>query len=214
LAYGTKESVQQRSGLSYTDLKLSSQVEYDTLTDAALAAATDAINRFCQRDFDKHVDAAFKMDGSNTFILILPGYPVITINSIKISDVLVDADDYRLQPNPTGPSDENSGLVERNSFIWPYEWNNILIDYEYGYEDPPDTVIDVAESMAVQMLREIKQNLSMKSGAHSYSMDGFSVTYLDNIAKMQTVGDSPNKNMAVRFPDLNRLLMFKRRSVN
>jgi len=212
VSYGDPASIKTRSGLTYEDLDLSSDAEFDALIIKANAFATDTVNRYCDRDFDKHTESGYKMDGSGLNTLALPGYPVITITSLKISGTLIDPSEYRVKPNPVGPGDENSGIIERKYNIWYMDWENIEIAYIFGYDPIPELVIDVTEVIAYKLLQDIKQNLDSK-GVSSYSMDGFSVSFVEDRAKAGFAGSGEGSQVAGRYPDLKRLLMYRRLAV-
>lgn len=101
--------------------------KWDDYLTRLINAASEDIEGYCRRGFKKEKQTD-KLDGNGRQKLIVPHFPIITINSIKINDVALDPDEYE-------PLDDKSGRLFRKKY-WPKGTRNIEIDYEAGYVLP------------------------------------------------------------------------------
>lgn len=116
----------------------------DTSQDATLErlinAASDAIERYCERAFHYEEDIVEKVAGYGTPFIVVSRTPIISISSIKIGDSTLDSSEYEL----TG-----GGLIYRLNGTWGWsaqyaegivyeqiagtEEQNIAVTYTGGY---------------------------------------------------------------------------------
>lgn len=185
--YGDAATIKQRAGLAYTDLGLANSGALDALVAGLQQRVTDAVERYCRRDFTQHAAVTELYDGKNYDTLNLRGYPVISITSVTVNNVLQDAATYRLKPTPNGGDD--AGLLQRKNMVWQRGWANISIVYTWGYASVPLVVQGVVEDVAVRVLLDAARAYKTK-GAMSIGMDGFESSWeklsvkLDDIDKV------------------------------
>lgn len=179
-SYGYRDTVIAKTGLTYEEFNLESQAAYEALIDKLIIQASDMVNRYCHKDFEEH-DEVIKMDGSGNDSLMLRGFPILSITSLKIDDKeLVEGTDFRIRKNSM--LDGNSGILDKKYGVWPCGWDNIEIDYRWGYVTPPETIVGIVENMVVALLTRTS-NIAQGQGMSSYSMDGFSVSFKTELGK-------------------------------
>ena len=183
--YGDADAILQKAGVSPGDIQ-------DADTDANLSdlvarlneRASEAVERWANRDFEDHADETVKLDGNGRLNdngngqLKLPGQPVRSIAEIKVGDTTLDSSDYRLiKPSAyDGDTPVGAGIVERKNMPFPEGWENVEVTYTWGYEEPPAGVRQVVEDLVVDRLRSASRNETAET-AESISMDGYSVSF-------------------------------------
>lgn len=175
--YGDNDEIKQRAGIDPSDLGLT-QAELDNLVTQSNRQGSEAVEGYCQRDFEHHVDETFNLDGNDRARLRLPGWPIITITSVKIDGTLIDSDEYRIRPMP-GNRDLNSGVLEKKTGVWrrPLRgWENIEVVATWGFQEPPEVVQDVVNDLAVRDLQGYLRNIQLR-GATQISLEGFSIGF-------------------------------------
>ena len=183
--YGTIHAVKYETGIEPGDLIIEVPEESDASTDEEkldflieelLDDATSFIDRFCNRDFAHHENDAVQIDGNGRNTLRLPRqWPIIEIHSIEIGGSEIPEDSYRVKPG-RDLAEWNSGLIERRNSYWPQGWENIEIVLDWGFEEPPLEIDDIAEGLAAGAILDFLHNQNA-DGVASISMDGYSVSF-------------------------------------
>lgn len=176
-SYADATTVKQRSGVDAGDLGLTDS-EFDALIAELNDQASDTIEEYCRRDFEHHADDSIEIDGNGRDAIRLPGYPVESIASVAVgeeSPTTLDADEYRVRDNPAHPG-ENAGVLERRKAVWPEGWENVQVEYTWGYSTTPASIERVADDLVIEALQAAAKDAKGK-GATSLSLDGFSVSF-------------------------------------
>ena len=183
-AYGDATIIKQRSGIAPDDLSnVADQTELDALIQNLNERGSDAIERWCSRDFEHHTNDTAVLDGNGRLDedghgrIRLEGRPILSISEIRINGTSLPSDEYRIVPL-TGKPETNVGVIQRKHDPWPEGWENIEVDYDWGYQSPPSGVRAVAEDLVIDALRAAQRNNS-GGAVVSESMDGFSVRYFE-----------------------------------
>lgn len=98
------------------------------------------------------------LSGDNTTRLLLPHVEVTTINSVSIyTDTTVGADVVDDAFDATELADVEidaaAGVLKRvDGDVWPAGHQNIVVDYEHGYESPPEPVRRAAMKLSLEAL--------------------------------------------------------------
>jgi hypothetical protein len=200
--YGDASLIKQKSGVSANDLEeVSNQTDLDAMILDLNQRASEAVERFCNRDFKDHPDETVEIDGndrvndSGNGELKLPGQPVRSISSIEINGSAIDSSEYRLKEPTAYDTDTpmNAGIVKRKNTPFPEGWENVKVTFTWGFQTPPAGVQHVVEGLVVDALRAASRNASAET-AESVSMDGFSITYFTGqIEREQKHKDRLNK---------------------
>jgi hypothetical protein len=173
-AYADAALVKQLAGVTYADLGLVDDAALDALILKLNQRASAIIDREAGRDFLQHVAAVETLDGNDGTDLLLQGFPVLSIASVTDRGVALDSTGYRLKPTRNG---SNAGVLQLADLEpWTQEYNRYVVTYTWGYTTPPLDVQQAAESMVIRALQAAKGD-ARATGATSWSMDGFSVTY-------------------------------------
>lgn len=177
--YGDATEIKNRADVDKDDLNLT-QPEFDTLVTSARNNASEAVEDYCQRDFEKHTTHVDKLDGNGRDTIRLRAYPVLTLTEVKIDGDVEDASEYRLKPSPDLPDRMNSGILEKKSGVWPKpdpdDWENIEVTYDYGFDPTPEVVNDIVNDLAVRDLLDFVRNVQVR-GATQISLEGFSMGF-------------------------------------
>lgn len=177
--YGDATGIKNRAGVDKDDLGLT-QTEFDDLVQSARENASRAVENYCQRDFEHHQNDVEKRDGNQRQKLRLRGWPVIQINSVKEDGDTVDASEYRVQDSPGSGPVANAGILEKQSGVWtnprPNDWENIEVDYDWGFTTVPADVNDVVNYLATQDLLDFVRNVQAR-GATQISLEGMSMGF-------------------------------------
>jgi hypothetical protein len=193
--YGDEETIRQLSRLTFADLGLATDADFTDLIQRLNERASEAIDSYCNRDFLLHAGDVAILDGDDRRTIALPGYPVISIAEVKENDDVVDADDYRVAGH-TKPG-VNSGILERrHGHLWRFDWRNLEVTYDWGFTAPPGGVQAVAEAIVIRALHAAKTAVQ-SGGISSYSMDGFSVAFLDVAMRAATLQASDKEALVL-----------------
>lgn len=152
--------------------------------------AKSRIDSYCQRDFEHHQDEKVTLSGKrgHSKVLRLP-HPVLSVSSITIEGNTVDSDSYEWQQGgsliKTGPDPElgrthiKSGYgnlpsvgTTRGKHTWPSGYNNIEVTLDYGYQSPPEDVVEAEMKLVDHTL----VGMAQKREAPIVQTDDFSVT--------------------------------------
>lgn len=153
---------------SYLDITDSSK---DTILSQLIKVSSAQIVSYCGRDFAQTtVDEALPSEGG--YRLVLSGFPVTTLTSVKYKTVAVDTDEYYLNPAKAGFLDNTSSWENTDDAL------DYVIRYTYGYILPSmagtrDLPYDV-EQAAVELT---KINYLNKSRDTSISKEDFPQVY-------------------------------------
>ncbi|QCT03295.1 hypothetical protein E6C60_2583 [Paenibacillus algicola] len=137
---------------------------------SALAAASAAIERECNRSFE-HKLYRQTLDGSGTQFLRLRNYPVESVSLLKVDGKEEDADSFTIEP-------ENGMLFRRSG--WPQGARLVEVEYLAGYTLPSDetgaepATLPENIQLACIMLAQI---LLRSPGVKSERVGDISVTY-------------------------------------
>lgn len=179
--YGSVDDVLVETSVEAEDLPDLSETEFgdlDGLIKALLDEATSLIDRYTNRDFAHHENETASIDGNGRDSIQLPRqWPIIEIHSIEVGGNELPEDEYRVKPG-RNLSDWNSGIIERKNSVWPEGWENIEIELDWGFEETPPAIDDLAEGIVSDAILEFMANRTT-GGADNISMDGFSITLPD-----------------------------------
>lgn len=202
--YGDRTRIKERSGVTASDVAVTDrdtdadtdEDDLDLLIDELNEIASETVEDYCDRDFTKTSETV-KLDGNGRKSMRLPGYPVISIDTLKIDDETIDASDYRVRDNPARDKDRNGGILEMKERTLPDLWEVVEITYTWGFETAPGSVREVVEQLVIDALRSAAGNeKGSKAGAQSYSMDGFSVTFDQDLqATVGTLSEEQKKQL-------------------
>jgi hypothetical protein len=101
---------------------------YDTVLERMILAASDAIARFCRRDFRK-ATVTEKLAGSGTLRLVLARTPLVSITSITDDGTTIDDDEYEIE-------DAAAGIVVRDT---PWTAQDLAVGISIGQDPVPGT---------------------------------------------------------------------------
>jgi len=183
--YGDLTSIKRKSGVDPNEIEgVSDTTDLEAFISTLNEQASEAVERYTNRDFLDHPDETVQIDGNGRLNsdgngqLKLPGQPVRSIAEIKINGSVLDPSAYRIKGTGAhdGDTPTNSGIVVRKNAPFPEGWENIEVTFTWGYQNPPAGVRAVVEDLVVDELRAASRNESAEA-AESVSMDGFSVTY-------------------------------------
>lgn len=176
--YGDADEIKQRAGVTAADLGIT-QPELDNLVDQSIRQGSNAVEGYCQRDFEEHLNDTLTIEGNDRRRIRLHGYPVITITTVKLSGTVLAADEYRVRPALPGTPMANVGILEKRTGTWPPPltgWENLEVTYDWGFTEAPEVVQDVVNDLAVRDLQGYLRNIQMR-GATQLSMEGFSIGF-------------------------------------
>lgn len=189
--YADPDTVRARSGVEPDDITaIKNADDPDTAFNELLGElnerASDAINRVTGRDFVFHEGDTFVGDGSGRRTMRLPGYPIVELEQVTVRDKQLEDDEVRIKPATDGfagsaDAPENAGVIERRLGVFPDAWNGVEVTYSWGYQEPPRAVVDVAEELVIEAL-QAAAHADNASGADSYSMDGFSISFSEPLS--------------------------------
>jgi hypothetical protein len=101
----------------------------DSALEELINGASSAIESHCKRNFKEQVYSNEEYDGKGTRYILLKQYPVKTITSIYVDDILLPTSDYKVK--------KDNGMLVRTNSIWPYGDINVLVSYTAGYPEIP-----------------------------------------------------------------------------
>jgi hypothetical protein len=135
----------------------STQTVDDTRIEKLINACSSAIESYCERKFKEQTYTDEEYDGTCTKYILLKQYPVKSISSVSIDDVLLDVSEYKVKkPNGT--------LIRVNN-VWPTGDINIKVTYSSGFITIP---ADLEQACMDFVMSKFKADVS-----------GFSTTFTD-----------------------------------
>lgn len=176
--YGDSQQIKDRSGVDKDDLGVS-QTEFDNLVESARKNASRAVENYAQRDFEHHTGDTHKIVGNGRYKIRVPGYPIISVTSIKEDDDTVDSSDYYVKPLENHVYD-NAGVIVSTDGRWPRPTEpferNIEIAYDWGFSTVPADVNDIVNYLATQDFLDFVRNVQAR-GATQISLEGMSMGF-------------------------------------
>lgn len=174
--YGTIEQVKNKTGITADDLNVADTTELDDFITDLLTAASQVIEEYTDRDFEKHSGVTETYDGGGSPTLMLRNNPVISISSVKVDEDELASDKYRIK-GVTSFGKHNGGILKRlDGHVFRSGTQNVEVTYTWGYENPPSTIVNVAEEIAGEMLKTAANNYKT-GGLESMSMSDFSTKF-------------------------------------
>jgi len=159
------EAVKRHLGLSGT--------EHDVLLEEMIAAASEAIENFCGREFANGERTEYHDGGVQA--LVLAARPVESVDSVHDDPAGVFADGSLVDPSRY-VVDELSGLIELKSGAFARGCRSVRIVYTAGYETPPD---DAACACVLLVAHTFHRALQGAEGVRSEKLGGYSAEYGD-----------------------------------
>jgi len=160
----TLEYVKSYLGLTGSD--------YDSLLTSLVAAASQAIEEYCRREFNSAERTEYH-DGRGAASLLLNQWPVSDIASIYddlnrdfTSGTVVDSDDYTFEPK--------SGRVRLLQGRFQDGVRNVKVTYTAGYENVPD---DVAQACALLAAAWFNKGRQGGDGLADETLGDYRATY-------------------------------------
>jgi hypothetical protein len=147
-----------------------SDIEQDFILEIALSAASQAIERECNREFELKTHRQ-RLDGSGTQFLRLRNFPIHSVSVVRHDRNSLADDAYEIEP-------ENGMLFKPH--CWPVGTRNIEVEYSAGYILPSDT--EGAPEATLPRNYELAcilyaQTLMQTPGVTSERVGDISVTY-------------------------------------
>lgn len=99
-----------------------------TVLEGLINACSTAIENYCGRKF-KEQSFEEEYDGTGKSYILLEQFPVISISSISIDDVVLDSSEYKVK--------KRNGVLIRKSSVWPEGDINITVSYVAGLTEIP-----------------------------------------------------------------------------
>lgn len=99
-----------------------------TLLEELINACSTAIENYCGRKF-KEQTFDEEYDGTGKNYLLLEQFPVKSISSIAINDVILDPSEYKVK--------KRNGMLLRKNSVWPIGDINISVSYVAGLAEIP-----------------------------------------------------------------------------
>lgn len=151
----------------------------DTLLTRIVAAATDAIENYCNRTFASTLHTNEMYDGTGTKVLTLRHSPIISVTTLKEAGaIMTTGNDPNGSPAPDALIYAEEGELIRPWFYWlPYRrWYSVT--YTAGYAAIPAAIIQACLDLSALMLREKEHiGLSQKTSGQQIA------TYRGDIPK-------------------------------
>ncbi|MFC4768738.1 head-tail connector protein [Effusibacillus consociatus] len=116
---------------SYLDID-TTDTSKDSIIEFLINAASEAIEKYCRRKMKQATYTDEEYDGTGSQNLYLKQYPISSITSIKIDDVVVAATEYKTR--------KESGIVVRMNAMWDKGILNLKVTYQAGYAAIPSDV--------------------------------------------------------------------------
>jgi hypothetical protein len=136
--------------------------DWDTLLDTLQVAAKAWIDRFCERDFERHDGATVTLSvgPEESRVLRLPA-PVRAVREVRVEGETIDNESFEFEESGslvrTGrhrPVAVSPGVVNRTQpeAAWPPGYNNVEVELDYGPVEPPAEVAAVERALVSNVL--------------------------------------------------------------
>ncbi len=169
--YGDPNIIKNRTGTTAEALGIP-EVRYELMLRNLLNKASRRIDHYCGTPFYKVTDFTERRSGNGRKRITLKNYPVLEVKEVKDGDSVIDSDLYEIVN--VGEPYNNVGTLRHITGHWTH--NDLRITYDYGFENTPPEVRDIAEEIVLRIVNEANAEVKA-SGAESMSMDGYSVTF-------------------------------------
>lgn len=135
----------------------------DALIQILVDAVADAIARFCYRNFLSH-EYTEVYDGSGSNVLVLPNYPISSVESLALVNARTVADGLQPSVDLTERVDfaVTPYAIKLYSMIFPRGVANVAITYTAGYTTAPKDLQHAAAKWSARRYREMER-LGQKS---------------------------------------------------
>lgn len=146
----TLENVKDRLGIEDT--------EYDEFLTQQIQLISDVIEAYCRRKFAaaNWRQTFYRDEIGSPKILELYQFPLIELDSITVDDEEEDIQDFRLH-KPTA-------RIRRTDQGW-ITGEEIVVDYEAGYETIPSPILEVLDSLVSQRYNKRKAGVDLNFGS-------------------------------------------------
>jgi uncharacterized phiE125 gp8 family phage protein len=128
----------------------------DSLIESLINAVSDQIENYCRRKLKEQTYTDEEYDGTNSASLLLSQFPVSSITSVKIDDVLIDSSEYKLR--------KSTGILIRKNSTWPKDIMNIKVTYVSGYNPVPSDLELACKHMVMFYYKTDISNFSKTFG--------------------------------------------------
>lgn len=149
-------------------------IEDDLFIEPMLAAASSAIEDYCRRSFGYQAYTNGKFNGVRGSFLLLPNYPVHTVELLQIGGGPEPTDSFEI--------DTDNGTLYRKCG-WPRGERSITVTYTAGYvlpgEDPIEGIPPLPESLELACIL-LAQTLAREPGITAERVGDISVSYAAN----------------------------------
>jgi hypothetical protein len=151
------------------------EVGQDAMLELFINAASDDIERYCQREFKSKSYTDYH-HGRNQNILLPVQYPITAISELRVdnesdftsADSLIPVDDYRI-------GDQNNTVVMVNGRVFPKGFHNIRLIYTAGFASIPSS-LENACLWIVNYYNRMREGQNI--GRANKAKEGESATYL------------------------------------
>ena len=152
----------------------------DAWLQLTLDAVTDAIEAYCERQFELEADVAEYPEAENQQDFYVYRYPLISIESMTVDDSAMDAVNMRIVGN-----------IGKVLLAYP-RTGDVIINYTGGYSVIPPSIVYVINE-SVKRAYEGKSISSTTGGIKSERIDGVVTTsYFDTGSTDSAVGGAEN----------------------
>jgi len=197
-SYGSTQTIITREGATPAlfgfDDENNPQDALENFIDELRAQASSEVEEHCGRVFGEVTGETDTLYGNDTAQIKVDNYPITSINTIDVGQTTLNADQYQIQTVPGRP-DRNAGIIERTDRrVWSRN-RQIVVDYDWGFQETPAVVKAVVEDMVVEVLEKAAVD-RQSTGKSSESMDGYSVSW-DNsdVQDYITLDESKRKRL-------------------
>ncbi|MGM0882602.1 MAG: head-tail connector protein [Bacillota bacterium] len=101
----------------------------DALIESLINAVSGQMDGYCKRNLKQQVYTDKEYDGNDRSTLLLGEYPIASITSVKIDDVIVPASEYKIR--------KDRGALVRLDSKWPEGIMNVKISFTAGLSTVP-----------------------------------------------------------------------------
>ena len=136
----------------------------------ALEIASSAVRTYCGHPITQTTDAPAVLDGSGTTVMLLPGVPVASVESVTVDEEELDASDWRWSAQ--------GFILRTDGATFPKTPRSVEIVYTHGWSDVPAAIVGVVVSLAARML-------DGSAGVKQESLGSYSVTYANPTPTLQ-----------------------------
>lgn len=129
-----------------------------SILESLINACSTTIENYCGRKFKEQVFTE-EYDGTGKKYILLEQFPVKSIESVAIDEVLIDQSEYKVK--------KKNGVLIRNNYVWPTGDINISVVYTAGLIEIP---ADLEQACKEFVMAKFKADVSSFSTTFT---DGF-----------------------------------------